>query len=122
MEVKRGERVALIGENGGREINFALTHSVCFQSFPRGKCSSHGKIAALIELGSAFDPHINARENLKFYLALNGLSSAEIEAKKTWVESFADIGEFFEQPMRNLSSEWLFVSPLPALWPSTGTC
>lgn len=63
-----------------------------------------GRVAALLELGSGFNPEFTGRENVFLNAAILGLSDAEIRARYDDIVAFADIGDFIDQPVRNYSS------------------
>jgi lipopolysaccharide transport system ATP-binding protein len=69
-----------------------------------GSIQTHGRIAALLELGSGFNPEFTGRENVRMSCALLGLSSEETEASFDDIAAFADIGDFIEQPVKTYSS------------------
>jgi lipopolysaccharide transport system ATP-binding protein len=62
------------------------------------------RVAALLELGSGFNPEFSGRENVVMNAAILGLSSAEIERRMDSILAFADIGDFIDQPVRSYSS------------------
>jgi lipopolysaccharide transport system ATP-binding protein len=65
---------------------------------------THGRISALLELGSGFNPEFTGRENVYFQGAIIGVSKDEMEARIERIEAFADIGDFIDQPVRTYSS------------------
>ena len=67
-----------------------------------GEVSIKGRIAALLELGSGFDPEFSGRENVFLNGRILGLTQKEIEARYDQIVEFADIGEFIDQPVKNL--------------------
>jgi lipopolysaccharide transport system ATP-binding protein len=69
-----------------------------------GSVQITGRVAALLELGSGFNPEFNGRENIYLNAAMLGLSRAEVEKKIDAIIDFADIGEFIEQPVKLYSS------------------
>jgi ABC-type Na+ transport system ATPase subunit NatA len=69
-----------------------------------GELQVNGRVAALLELGSGFNPEFSGRENISFYGALFGMHSNEIQARLNDIVSFADIGEFIDQPVKTYSS------------------
>ncbi|QHC96979.1 MULTISPECIES: ABC transporter ATP-binding protein [unclassified Pseudomonas] len=103
FEVKKGETVGVIGRNGGGKST--LLQLICGTLNPTsGTIQTNGRIAALLELGSGFNPEFTGRENVYLSCALLGLTKEETDARFDDVASFADIGSFIEQPVKTYSS------------------
>lgn len=103
FEVRRGETVGIVGRNGSGKST--LLQAICGTLAPtRGGVETLGRVAALLELGSGFNPEFSGRENVYLNGAVLGLSSAAIEARFAAIEAFADIGEFIDQPVKTYSS------------------
>ncbi|HEX9137548.1 MAG TPA: ABC transporter ATP-binding protein, partial [Nitrospirota bacterium] len=103
FEVEQGKTVGIIGVNGsGKSTLLQLIAGILQPS--RGAVSTQGRVSALLELGSGFNPEFSGRENVFINGALLGLSRAEIESRLGSIEHFAEIGEFFEQPVKTYSS------------------
>jgi len=103
FEVKKGETVGIIGRNGSGKST--LLQLICGTLTPtRGSIRTQGRIAALLELGSGFNPEFTGRENVYLNGAVLGLSTREINARFDDIAAFADIGEFIEQPVKIYSS------------------
>nr|BFD40779.1 ABC transporter ATP-binding protein [Pseudomonas sp. FFPRI_1] len=106
LEVHRGETLGIIGRNGSGKST--LLQLICGTlTASSGNVVSHGRIAALLELGSGFNPEFTGRENVYLNGALLGLKRAEIEARFDEIAAFASIGEFIEQPTKTYSSGML---------------
>lgn len=103
FEVKKGEAVGIIGRNGGGKSTLLqiVTGTLAPTS---GTVTSHGRIAALLELGSGFNPDFTGRENVYLNGALLGFMAAQIDEKFDDIAAFADIGEYIEQPVKTYSS------------------
>ncbi|MBB1077818.1 ABC transporter ATP-binding protein [Rhodoferax sp. 4810] len=103
FEVKKGETVGIIGRNGSGKST--LLQMICGTLNPtEGSIQTHGRIAALLELGSGFNPEYTGRENVYMNAAVLGLSNEEIDARFSDIVAFADIGDFIEQPVKTYSS------------------
>jgi len=103
FEVGRGETVGIIGRNGSGKST--LLQLICGTLTPSaGAVYTEGRIAALLELGSGFNPEFTGRENVFLNGAILGLSQEEIGARFDDIATFADIGEFIEQPVKMYSS------------------
>lgn len=103
FEIKKGETVGIIGRNGSGKST--LLQMICGTLNPTGgSVQSYGRIAALLELGSGFNPEFTGRENVYMNASVLGLSSEEIDAQFEEIAAFADIGDFIEQPVRTYSS------------------
>lgn len=103
FEVKRGESLGIIGRNGSGKST--LLQLICGTLTPtEGHLSTKGRIAALLELGSGFNPEFTGLENVYFNASLLGLSKSETEKKLADILAFADIGDFIHQPVKAYSS------------------
>lgn len=103
FEIKKGETVGIIGRNGSGKST--LLQMICGTLSPTsGSIQTYGRIAALLELGSGFNPEFTGRENVYLNASVLGLSNAEIDARFDDIAAFADIGDFIEQPVKIYSS------------------
>ncbi|UVK44417.1 ABC transporter ATP-binding protein [Mesorhizobium sp. AR07] len=103
LEVRKGETVGIIGRNGSGKST--LLQMICGTLNPTsGEVHTTGRVAALLELGSGFNPEFTGRENVHMNAAIVGLSPDEIEARFDDIAAFADIGGFLEQPVKSYSS------------------
>lgn len=106
FEIKKGETVGIIGRNGSGKST--LLQIICGTLAPTGgEVRTYGRIAALLELGSGFNPEFTGRENVYLNAAVLGLSKEEIDARFDDIAAFADIGDFIEQAVRTYSSGML---------------
>lgn len=103
FEVGKGECVGIIGRNGaGKSTLLQIVTGTLAPS--GGEVRIKGRVAALLELGSGFNPEFTGRENVYLNASILGLSKREIDAKYEAIEAFADIGEFIDQPVKSYSS------------------
>ena len=100
--VGKGERVGIDGRNGAGKTT--LLQILCGITMPTtGVFEVDGRIAPILALGSGFDGLFTGRENARIGAAILGLSRKEVDARIEDITAFADIGPFFEQPMRTYS-------------------
>jgi lipopolysaccharide transport system ATP-binding protein len=103
FEIKKGEAVGIIGRNGSGKST--LLQMICGTLTPSsGSIQTNGRVAALLELGSGFNPEFTGRENVYMNASILGLSKADIDARFDAIVAFADIGDFIEQPVKTYSS------------------
>jgi lipopolysaccharide transport system ATP-binding protein len=106
FEIRRGETVGIIGRNGSGKST--LLQIICGTLHPSGgQVEVRGRVAALLELGSGFNPEFTGRENVFLNAAVLGLSTAETADRFKDIEAFADIGDFIDQPVKTYSSGML---------------
>lgn len=103
FRLQRGEALGIIGLNGsGKSTLLQIIAGVLRPT--TGKVISNGRIAALLELGSGFDPELTGRENVRVNAAILGLSAAQIRERMDAIVAFADIGKFIDEPVKAYSS------------------
>jgi len=103
FEVGKGETVGIIGRNGSGKST--LLQIICGTLNPSsGRVQTNGRIAALLELGSGFNPEFTGRENVYMNAAILGLSKGEIDHRFDNIAAFADIRQFMDEPVKAYSS------------------
>lgn len=103
FEVKKGESFGIIGRNGsGKSTMLQILAGII--NATSGEIIVNGRIAALLELGSGFNPESTGYENIYMNAAILGVSKDNIEKKIEDIINFADIGDFVNQPVKTYSS------------------
>lgn len=106
IEIKRGESFAVIGRNGSGKSTLLeiITQTLTPTT---GEVIVNGRVAALLELGSGFNPEYTGRENVFLNGLLLGLTRAEVEHRFDDIAAFADIGDVLDRPVKTYSSGML---------------
>lgn len=103
FDVRKGETFCIIGENGsGKSTLLQILAGILAPT--HGSVTVSGRVAALLELGSGFNPEFTGRDNVYLNAAILGLSRKEIDARYRTIEEFAEIGPFINQPVKTYSS------------------
>lgn len=103
FQLKAGEALALIGQNGAGKSTLLKLITGTLRA-TEGSIAISGRISAILELGLGFNPEFTGRENVFQAGGLMGFSQQEITAFLPELEDFAELGEFFDQPLRVYSS------------------
>lgn len=103
FQIRKGEAVALFGRNGaGKSTVLKMITGVTYPT--SGEIKVKGRVSALLELTSGFDPELSGRENIYLKGQLSGLNDKEIAEIEDEIVDFASIGEYIDQPIRSYSS------------------
>ncbi len=103
FSIKKGESIGIIGTNGsGKSTMLKIITGVLNQT--SGEVETHGKIAALLELGAGFNQDYTGIENIYLNGTMMGYSKEEVDKRLKDIIEFADIGEFINQPVKSYSS------------------
>ncbi|MDD5321413.1 MAG: ABC transporter ATP-binding protein [Methylococcales bacterium] len=103
FSISPGETVGIVGQNGaGKSTLLKLITGTT--SPTQGQVQLRGSVAAILELGMGFNPDLTGRENAYHAAGLMGHSQAKIKQAMPDIEAFAEVGEYFDQPVRTYSS------------------
>jgi teichoic acid transport system ATP-binding protein len=103
LEIKKGESIGIIGKNGsGKSTLLKIISGVLTQS--QGNVSVDGKVSALLELGTGFNPEYTGIENIYANGLIMGYSKEEMDERLSDIVNFAQIGEYIHQPVKTYSS------------------
>lgn len=103
FSIRRGETVGIIGRNGSGKST--LLQMICGTVTPTtGEVRTAGRVAALLELGAGFNLEFTGRENVLLNAAILGIPRESMAARMRDVESFSELGEFLDQPVKTYSS------------------
>lgn len=103
FELKRGECLGLIGHNGaGKTTLLRMLNGLIKPD--QGRIVMHGRVGALIALGTGFNPILSGRENIYVNASVLGLSKRQIDGMIDEIIDFAELGEFIDSPVQNYSS------------------
>lgn len=103
LEVPQGQTLGIVGRNGSGKSTL-LQIIVGTLTPTSGQVNVNGRVAALLELGSGFNPEFTGRQNVFFNGQLMGLSPKEIAERFDDIAAFADIGDFIDHPVKTYSS------------------
>ncbi len=103
FDVPKGQTVGILGRNGSGKSTLLQIIAGIMQP-TSGEVTVNGRVSALLELGTGFNPEFTGRENVIFQAQVVGLPREEINRRLPEIEAFADIGEFFDQPVKTYSS------------------
>ena len=103
FKVRRGERIGIIGRNGAGKTT--LLQVICGITLPTlGKVQVKGQVAPILALGAGFDHELTGRENALIGGAILGMKRATIESRLAAIADFAELGDFFYQPVKLYST------------------
>lgn len=103
FEIKRGDRVGIIGRNGaGKSTLLKVLSRITEPS--KGRVEIHGRVASLLEVGTGFHPELTGRENIFLNGAILGMTRAEIKKKFDEIVDFAGVEKFLDTPVKRYSS------------------
>jgi len=103
LKIRRGSSVGILGRNGAGKSSLLQLIAGVLQP-TSGQVTVHGRVAALLELGTGFNPEFSGRENVLLAGTILGLTREEIDQRLPAIEEFADIGDFIHRPVKTYSS------------------
>ncbi|MGH7994801.1 MAG: ABC transporter ATP-binding protein [Opitutaceae bacterium] len=106
FSVWKGEAFGVVGRNGAGKSTLLQIVAGTLQA-TSGQCAVRGRVTALLELGSGFNPEFTGRENIYLAGSILGISREEMDRKFDEIERFAEVGEFMDQPVRTYSTGML---------------
>lgn len=101
--ISKGETVGIVGRNGSGKSTLLQMIAGIFAP-TSGTLTVNGRVSALLELGAGFNPEFSGRDNAVMNGVFRGLSAREMNEKLPEIEAFADIGKFFDRPVKTYSS------------------
>lgn len=103
LQIQRGQTVGILGANGsGKSTLLQLIAGTLHPS--EGSLAVHGRVAALLELGSGFHPEFTGWENVRLQASILGLSEEEIRYRSEQIARFSELAEALDRPLRTYSS------------------
>lgn len=103
FEIKKGDRVGIIGKNGaGKSTLLKMISQISAPT--KGKIYINGKVASLLEVGTGFSPELTGRENVYLNGSILGMKKSEVDRKIDEIIEFSEIGQYIDTPVKRYSS------------------
>ncbi|MFQ4137688.1 ABC transporter ATP-binding protein [Nodosilinea sp. PGN35] len=103
FEVRRGDRIGIIGRNGaGKSTLLKILSRITEPT--EGRISIKGRVASLLEVGTGFHPELTGRENIYLNGAILGMSKVDIRRQFDEIVAFAEVEKFLDTPVKRYSS------------------
>ena len=103
LELKRGDRVGLVGHNGAGKSTLLRLMSGIYEP-TRGTAEIHGRVAPVFDLGVGMDPEISGRENIIVRGLFLGMTRQQMEERVDDIAEFTELGDFLSLPLRTYST------------------
>ena len=103
LDIFRNETVGIMGRNGaGKTTLLGILGNIIEPT--SGHVSRHCRMATLLDLSAGFNPNFTGRENAYLFCSIQGISRSEADQRMPEIASFADLGKYFDLPLRTYSS------------------
>lgn len=103
FEVKKGEKIGIIGKNGAGKSTLLKVISRITEPTD-GRIEFYGKISSMLEVGTGFNAELTGRENIYLNGAILGMTKSEIDEKFDAIVEFSEVGKFIDTPVKRYSS------------------